>query len=271
MCCFNNGGRIDVSDKVVENTVELAAYICKKYDIYYIIQYYFNIRDGTAMKVTLQNLTKKFPSRSKKNPADVIAVNDFTFEIPDGKLIGLLGPSGCGKTTILRILIGLLDATSGTVIKDGRDITKATPQEMRSLVCAQCHVEYYFKGDGKVVTFPWDKGMTMEEKNVANTKMNEAFSKLNVVAENYPDLKANTNFMDLQGQLKAVEEDIANSRKYYNAVIKQFNTKCEMFPSNIIASIFKFEKKPMFEVDAPEERQNVKVSFSQFILNINPF
>ena len=51
------------------------------------------------MKVTLQNLTKKFPSRNKKQPADVIAENDFTFEIPDGVLLGLLGPSGCGKST----------------------------------------------------------------------------------------------------------------------------------------------------------------------------
>ena len=82
------------------------------------------------------------------------------------------------------------------------------------------------------------------------------------VAENYPDLKANTNFMDLQNQLKVVEEDIANARKFYNGVVKQFNIKCESFPSNLIANIFHFEKQPMFEVDAPEERQNVKVSFS---------
>lgn len=103
---------------------------------------------------------------------------------------------------------------------------------------------------------------TMEEKLEGENMLAGSLKSLFAVAESYPDLKANTNFMDLQGQLKAVEEDIANSRKYYNAVIKQFNTKCEMFPSNIIASIFKFEKKPMFEVDAPEERQNVKVSFS---------
>ena len=100
------------------------------------------------------------------------------------------------------------------------------------------------------------------EKLAGENMLAGSLKSLFAVAEGYPDLKANTNFMDLQGQLKAVEEDIANSRKYYNAVIKQFNTKCEMFPSNIIASIFKFEKKPMFEVDAPEERQNVKVSFS---------
>jgi hypothetical protein len=58
-----------------------------------------------------------------------------------------------------------------------------------------------------------------------------------------------------------LEEDIANARKYYNAVVKQFNNRCEMFPSNILANMFNFERKPMFEVDAEEERQNVKVEF----------
>ena len=59
------------------------------------------------MKVTLQNLIKKYPSPNKKQPQDVIAVNDFSFEIPEGKLIGLLGPSGCGKSTTLNLLSGL--------------------------------------------------------------------------------------------------------------------------------------------------------------------
>ncbi|MBP1582300.1 MAG: ATP-binding cassette domain-containing protein, partial [Oscillospiraceae bacterium] len=58
------------------------------------------------MKVVLENLTKRFPNRNKKE-ADVIAVNQFNFEIPDGKLIGLLGPSGCGKSTTLHLLSGL--------------------------------------------------------------------------------------------------------------------------------------------------------------------
>ena len=72
------------------------------------------------MKVVLRNLTKKFPSRDKKNKADVIAVNNFDFEIPDGKLIGLLGPSGCGKTTTLNIIGGLDRYTSGDLIINGR-------------------------------------------------------------------------------------------------------------------------------------------------------
>ena len=103
---------------------------------------------------------------------------------------------------------------------------------------------------------------TAEQKAVGESMLQGTLKSLFAVAESYPDLKANQNFMDLQGQLKAVEEDIANSRKYYNAVVKQFNTKCEVFPSNLIAGIFHFEKKPMFEVEAQEERQNVKVSFS---------
>ncbi|MCI7618888.1 MAG: LemA family protein [Firmicutes bacterium] len=102
---------------------------------------------------------------------------------------------------------------------------------------------------------------TTEEKLAGENALQGTLKTLFAVAEAYPDLKANTNFLDLQDQLKGVENDIANSRKYYNAVVKQFNTKCEMFPSNIIAGICHFEKKPMFEVDSAEERKNVEVKF----------
>ena len=75
------------------------------------------------MEVVLQNLTKKFPGRDKKNREDVIAVNDFTFEIPDGKLIGLLGPSGCGKSTTLHLISGLQKPTSGRICSGGSCVT----------------------------------------------------------------------------------------------------------------------------------------------------
>ena len=84
------------------------------------------------MKVTLQNLTKKFPSRNKKQPADVIAVNDFTFEIPDGVLLGLLGPSGCGKSTTLNLLSGLQKPTSGRIFFGDDDVT-VLPAENRGV------------------------------------------------------------------------------------------------------------------------------------------
>lgn len=98
---------------------------------------------------------------------------------------------------------------------------------------------------------------TIEDDNQISGALKQIFA----LSESYPDLKANTNFQELQTQLAKIEEDIANSRKYYNAVVKKYNTNCEKIPSNIIASIFRFKKLPMFTVDAAEERQNVKVEF----------
>ena len=75
------------------------------------------------MKVELQNLTKIFPSRNKKSGDEVIAVNDFTFTIPDGKLVGLLGPSGCGKSTTLYMISGLQKPSSGKIFFGDEDVT----------------------------------------------------------------------------------------------------------------------------------------------------
>ena len=79
------------------------------------------------MKVVLQNLTKVFPNRTKKMP-DVTAVNNFTFEIPDGQLIGLLGPSGCGKSTALNLICGLEKPTSGKIFFGDEDVTDLPPE-----------------------------------------------------------------------------------------------------------------------------------------------
>ena len=84
------------------------------------------------MEVKLQNLTKKFPSRDKKKQEDVVAVNDFTFTIPDGKLIGLLGPSGCGKSTTLNLISGLQKPTGGRIFF-GRDDVTTLPPEKRGI------------------------------------------------------------------------------------------------------------------------------------------
>lgn len=108
------------------------------------------------------------------------------------------------------------------------------------------------------------------QRNVAKTtkdvvdsenKISNAIQGIFAVAENYPELKANTNFMDLQNQLKKVEEDIANARKYYNALVREYNDVILSVPTNIIASIFHFEKKTMFEVANAQERENVQVKF----------
>ncbi len=80
------------------------------------------------MKVELQNLTKIFPSRNKKENTEVVAVNNFTFEIPDGKLVGLLGPSGCGKSTTLYMISGLQQPTSGKIFFGEEDVTYLSPE-----------------------------------------------------------------------------------------------------------------------------------------------
>ncbi len=81
------------------------------------------------LKVTLSSLTKKFPSRNKKIAADVIAVNNFDFTIPDGTLVGLLGPSGCGKSTTLNLISGLLKPTEGKIFFGDEDVTELPPEK----------------------------------------------------------------------------------------------------------------------------------------------
>lgn len=100
-----------------------------------------------------------------------------------------------------------------------------------------------------------------QEKEKKEQALSGALKNLFALAESYPELKANTNFIDLQNQLANIETDIANARKYYNSVVKMFNTKIEMFPSNLIAKMFKFTKKEMFEVSSSNERESVKVEF----------
>ncbi len=99
-----------------------------------------------------------------------------------------------------------------------------------------------------------------EDQMKADAELTKAVSKLFALAESYPDLKANTNFMDLQNQLNETENKIAVSRQFYNDIVLQYNNKVEMVPSNIVASIFKFKKETFFEANA-EERENVQVKF----------
>lgn len=106
------------------------------------------------MKVTLQNVTKIFPSRSKKQPHDVIAVNDFSFEIPDGQLIGLLGPSGCGKSTTLNLLSGLQKPTSGKIFFGEDDVTTLPPENRGVGLVFQNYALYPHLTVQQNITFP---------------------------------------------------------------------------------------------------------------------
>lgn len=100
------------------------------------------------------------------------------------------------------------------------------------------------------------------EQRVENEKeLSQALGRLMMLSESYPDLKANTQFMELQGQLEKIENDLAQSRKYYNAIVKTLNTLIVTIPSNIVASIAKITKADYFQLDDESERKNVKVSF----------
>lgn len=101
-----------------------------------------------------------------------------------------------------------------------------------------------------------------QEKIASEANLSSELKNLiSVVVEQYPDLKANQNFIDLQNQLKTIETEIANSRKYYNGAVKVYNVKREIFPSSVVAGMFKFEKKALFEVDDVAERKAVSVKF----------
>lgn len=100
-----------------------------------------------------------------------------------------------------------------------------------------------------------------EAQMAAEGDLSKVMGRLFALTESYPDLKANVQFMDLQQQLKAIETEIAQSRKYYNGTVRQYNTKREQFPSNIVANMFNFQAKTLYEVSDATERENVKVSF----------
>ena len=101
---------------------------------------------------------------------------------------------------------------------------------------------------------------SMDEKIAQEQNLSGLLGRLLAISESYPDLKANTNFIDLQRQLKDMEGEIANARKYYNGVVKAFNTRTETIPSNLIAGICGFKKMPLFVVKDEAQRENVKVS-----------
>ncbi len=105
--------------------------------------------------------------------------------------------------------------------------------------------------------------MTDEEKIENSTAISRMIPKILALAEAYPDLKANSNFMELSAQLETLEDDIASSRKYYNGAVKAYNMTVQTVPTNIVAGMFHFENKKMFEVEDVAERQNVKVSFNE--------
>ena len=107
----------------------------------------------------------------------------------------------------------------------------------------------------------WSETQTVAEKANLDNELSTALKTIMAVAENYPDLKANQNFSELSEELRNTENKISFSRQFYNDTVTMYNTKLEVFPSNIIANIFKFKARDLFTADSDEARKNVKVSF----------
>ncbi len=102
---------------------------------------------------------------------------------------------------------------------------------------------------------------TPADKAVAENQLTGALKSLFAVAENYPELKASEQFTGLQTSLNSIEDNIQNARRYYNAVVRDYNTRVQSFPANIIAGMFGFQTRQFFEVESPEDRQTVQVKF----------
>lgn len=103
---------------------------------------------------------------------------------------------------------------------------------------------------------------TTDQKIAAEAGMAGALRQLFALSESYPDLKANTGFVQLQAQLEEIEDHIAQARRYYNAVVRDYNTAIQVFPGNIIAGIMSFTERAMFQIDEAQ-KETVKVDFSK--------
>jgi LemA protein len=105
---------------------------------------------------------------------------------------------------------------------------------------------------------------TIEEKAKANSMLSSALGKLFALAEAYPDLKANQNFMQLQDELSKMEETIANARRYYNAIVRDYNAALNSFPDQIVANRYNYQPREYFELDEDEKSQVKKMPKIEF-------
>ena len=109
----------------------------------------------------------------------------------------------------------------------------------------------------------WANATTINEKAELDNQLSGALKTIMAVSENYPDLKANQNFSELQEELRSTENKISYARQFYNDSVTMYNTKLEVVPTNLVAAMFSFKPEELFKTDSEEARQNVKVDFSK--------
>ena len=109
----------------------------------------------------------------------------------------------------------------------------------------------------------WANSTTVEEKAKLDGELSGSLKTIMAVSENYPELKANQNFSELSEELRNTENKISFSRQFYNDSVTMYNTKLELFPSNLVAGMFNFQKRDLFAAESDEARKNVKVDFNK--------
>lgn len=130
-------------------------------------------------------------------------------------------------------------------------------------------VKGYMKHEENVLTkitelrTSWANVSTTSEKIELDNQLSGALKTIMAVSENYPELKANQNFSELQEELRNTEDKVTYSRQFYNDSVTMYNTKLQVFPTNIIANVFGFQEKELFKIDSDDVKKNVKVSFNE--------
>ena len=109
----------------------------------------------------------------------------------------------------------------------------------------------------------WSDNASVAEKASLDNQLSTTLKSIMAISENYPDLKANQNFSELSEELRNTENKISFSRQFYNDTVTTYNTKLEVFPSNLIANMFNFKPRELFQTESSEARKNVKVDFGK--------
>lgn len=136
------------------------------------------------------------------------------------------------------LIPNLVESVKGYMTHEKKLLTEVTELRTRSLEAAE-----------------------VGQQSAVEGQLTRAISRIFAVAENYPDLKANQNFLDLQKQLTEIEDQIQMARRYYNGTVRNLNIKVDQFPSNIVAASFKFFEAEFFEIEEPGDRVVPKVAF----------
>lgn len=171
-------------------------------------------------------------------------------------LLALILVSLYNKLSRQKVVINEASADIETILKQRYDMI---PNLVSIVKGYAAHEKGTFEAVTELRTKAMDAG-SFEEKAKLEDQLSKGISKIFALAENYPELKANTNFLDLQNSLKDLEDNIQKSRRFYNGTVRDFNSMIVVFPNNILAGMFGFKAEPFFEA-SEEEQKNVEIKF----------